>query len=67
MAFMQRSVDQDGAGLTVTQQAVRVRKIRRKGMFPVSLLNWASIATDLAGLRELGAVRQLEFDFRHSS
>src|SRR4051812_11868990 len=28
---MQGSVDQDGAGLTVTQQAVRVREIRAEG------------------------------------
>jgi hypothetical protein len=30
----QGSVDQDGAGLTVTQQAVRVREIRAEGDGP---------------------------------
>ena len=34
-SVLERSVDQDGAGLTVTQQAVRVRKIRPEGDVPV--------------------------------
>ena len=33
-SILERSVDQDGAGLTVTQQAVRVRKIRPEGDVP---------------------------------
>ena len=41
---LQHSVDQHGAGLTVTQQASGFGKSARKGMFPVSLLKLASIA-----------------------
>ena len=33
-SILERSVDQDGAGLTVTQQAVRVREIRPEGDVP---------------------------------
>ncbi len=65
MALLQLSVDQDGAGLTVTQQAVRVRKIRPEGDGPgLSLLNWPSIAPILPGCGNLLLVRQHEFDFR---
>ena len=66
MAFLQRSVDQDGAGLTVTQQAVRVRKIRAEGDVPGLVVEFGLDRTDLAGLRELAAVRQHEFDFLSS-
>ena len=63
---MQLSVDQDGAGLTVTQQAVRVRKIRPEGDVPGLIVELALDRTELAGLRELVAVRQHEFDFGSS-
>ena len=65
-SILERSVDQDGAGLTVTQQAVRVRKIRPEGDVPGLVVELALDRTvavaDLAGLRELVVVRQLEFD-----
>ena len=60
---VQRSVDQHVAGLTVTQQAVRVRKIRAEGDVPGLVVEFGLDRTDLAGLRELAAVRQHEFDF----
>ena len=64
-SILERSVDQDGAGLTVTQQAVRVRKIRPEGDVPVRLLNWPSIAPMLMcrAAGNLSLVRQHEFDF----
>ena len=60
---LQRSADHDGAGLTVTQQAVRVRKIRAEGDVPVLVVEFGLDRADLAGLRELVAVRQHELDF----
>ena len=54
MAFLQRSVDQHGAGLTVTQQAVRVREIRTEGDVPGLVVELGLDRTDLAGLREHG-------------
>ena len=62
----QRSVDQDVAGLTVTQQAVRVRKIRAEGDVPGLVVEFGLDRTDLADLRELAAVRQHEFDLLSS-
>ncbi len=61
---LQRSVDQHVAGLTVTQQAVRVRKIRAEGDVPGLVVEFGLDRTDLADLRELAAVRQHEFDLR---
>ena len=60
---MQLSVDQDGAGLTVSQQAVRVRKIRPEGDVRGLAVESGIDRTDLTGLRKLVVVRQLEFDF----
>ena len=60
---IQLSLDQDGAGLTVSQQAVRVRKIRSERDVRGVALESGIDRTDLTGLRELGLVRQLEFDF----
>ena len=47
----------------MTQQAVRVRKIRAEGDVPGLVVELGLDRTDLAGLRELAAVRQHEFDF----
>ena len=66
MASFNISVDQHGAGLTVTQQAVRVRKIRAEGDVPGLVVEFGLDRTDLAGLRELAAVRQHEFDLSSS-
>ncbi len=65
-SILERSVDQDGAGLTVTQQAVRVRKIRAEGDVPGLVVELALDRDDLCGLRELAVVRQLELDFLSS-
>ena len=48
---LQRSVDQHGAGLTVTQQAVRVREIRAEGDVPGLVVEFGLDRADLAGLR----------------
>ncbi|MGC4097840.1 MAG: hypothetical protein QM706_12050 [Nitrospira sp.] len=58
------AADQHCAGLTVTQQTLRIRKIGAKGMFPVSLLKSASIAPILPFCVELAAIRQDEFNFQ---
>src|SRR5271157_3127281 len=60
---LERSADQHAAGLAMTEQAVRVRKIRAKGYVPGLVVELGLDRTDFAGLRELVAVRQLEFDF----
>ena len=52
-SILERSVDQDGAGLTVTQHAVRVRKIRAEGDVPGLVVELALDRDVDAGLREL--------------
>ncbi len=50
---LQHSVDQHGAGLAVTQQAVRVREIRAEGDVPGLVVEFGLDRADLAGLVEL--------------
>ena len=65
-SILERSVDLDGAGLTVTQQAVRVREIRPERDVPHRVVELAldrtAAVAHLAGIRELILVRQHEFD-----
>ena len=61
--ILERSVDQDGAGLTVTQQAVRVLEIRPEGDVPVLVVELGRDHKVIAGVRELVMVSQLELDF----
>jgi hypothetical protein len=63
-SVMQRPVDQHGAGLTVTEQAVRVRKIRAEGDSPGIVVEFGLDRDARAGVLELAAVGQLEFDSR---
>ena len=62
-AFFNGSADLDGAGLTVTQQAIRVREIRAEFDVPILVVEVGLDRTDLAGLRERFAVRQHELNF----
>ena len=59
---IQHSTDQHGTSLTVTQQAVRVRKVRAEGDGPSLAVEIGLDRTELADLPELFAVRQNEFD-----
>ena len=64
MAFCRRRWINNVAGLTVAQQAVRVREIRPEGDVPGLVVEIGLDRTDLAGLSKLVAVRQHELDFR---
>ena len=59
---LQHSTDQHDTSLPVTQQVVRVRKIRAKGNGPTLVVEIGLDPTELAGLTEFFAVRQNEFD-----
>ena len=62
---LQLSVDQDGAGLTVPQQAVRVREVRAEGDVSVLVVELALDGDRVAGVvLERAAVREYEFDLR---
>ena len=52
MASFNVLVDQHGAGLTVTQQAVRVREIGAEGDVPGLVVEFGLDRTDLSGVLE---------------